>query len=94
MAPFFKHFLEIASRRSPVAISVRLYAIHRVYPPPPLKLSHRYATEVDFQIYEMGPLAYYMADDFFIRNPPLIAMPGMSLSKFFIYAISFIVHTH
>ena len=40
-------------------------------PPPPLKLSHRYATEVDFQIYEMGPLAYYMADDFFIPNPPL-----------------------
>ena len=41
-------------------------------PPPPLKLSHRYATEVDFQIYEMGPLAYYMADDFFIPNPPLM----------------------
>ena len=40
--------------------------------PPPLELSHRYATEVDFQIYEMEPLAsYYMADDFFIPNPPL-----------------------
>ena len=40
--------------------------------PPPMKLSNRYATEVDFQIYEMGPLAYYMADDFFIPNPPLV----------------------
>ena len=39
--------------------------------PPPLKLSHRYATEVDFQIYEMGPLAHYMAHDFFIPNLPL-----------------------
>ena len=44
--------------------------MHRIYPRP-LKLSHRYATEVDFQISEMGPLAYYMADDFFIPNPPL-----------------------
>ena len=35
MVPFFKHFLEIALRRSPVAISVRLYAMHRIYPPPP-----------------------------------------------------------
>ena len=35
MAPFFKHVLEIAQRRSPVAISVRLYAMHRIYPPPP-----------------------------------------------------------
>ena len=40
-------------------------------PPPPLKLSHKYATEVAFQIYKMGPLAHYMADDFFIPNPPL-----------------------
>ena len=51
--------------------------MHRLYPPPPppLKLSHRYATEVDFQIYEMGPLAYYMADDFFIPNPSLATAP-------------------
>ena len=35
MALFFKHFLEIAQRRSPVAISVRLYPMHRIYPPPP-----------------------------------------------------------
>ena len=40
----------------------------------PLKLSHRYATEVDFQIYEMGPLAHYMAHDFFIPNLPLIIL--------------------
>ena len=26
-------------------------------PPPPRKLSHRYATEVDFEIYDMGPLS-------------------------------------
>ena len=45
--------------------------MHRIYPPPP-KLSHRYATEVDFQIYEMGPLAHYMAHDFFIPIPPLL----------------------
>ena len=30
-----------------------------------------YTTEVDFQIYKMGPLTYYMADDFFIPNPSL-----------------------
>ena len=47
--------------------------MHRIYPAPTqLKLSHRYATEVDFQIYEMGPIAYYMANDFFISNPPLV----------------------
>ena len=48
MAPFFKHFLEIAYRRSPVAISVRLYVMHRIYPHPPPPESHRYVTEVDF----------------------------------------------
>ena len=52
--------------------------MHRIYPPPlPLKLSHRYATEVDFQIYEMGPLDYYMAVDFFIPNPPLDGGGGL-----------------
>ena len=48
--------------------------MHRIYPPPPPPrnyISHRYGTEVDFQSNEMGPLAYYMADDFFIPNPPL-----------------------
>ena len=44
--------------------------MHRIYPPS-LKLSHTDATEVEFQIYEMGPLAYYTADDFFIPNQPL-----------------------
>ena len=47
--------------------------MHRIYHPTPWNyISHRYATEVDFQIYEMGPLAYYMADDFFIPNQPLL----------------------
>ena len=47
--------------------------MHRIYHPTPWNyISHRYATEVNFQIYEMGPLDYYMADDFFIPNPPLI----------------------
>ena len=27
------------------------------YIPPPHKLSHRYATEVDYEIYDMGPLS-------------------------------------
>ena len=52
--------------------------------PPPLELSHKYATEVDFQIYEMGPLAYYMADDFFIPNPPLV-ITHFIIIKFYCY---------
>ena len=43
--------------------------MHRIYTPPPLKLNHRYATEVDFEIYEMWPLTDYTAHDFFIPNP-------------------------
>ena len=72
MAPYCKHFLEIALPRSPLAISVRLYAMYRT-PLPPLKLSHRYASEVDFEIYEIlvGPLVHYMAHDVFLPNPPL-----------------------
>ena len=55
-----------------VAISMRLCNALLIPPPPPRKLSHRYATEVDSEIYDMGPLSHYMADDFIIPNPPLI----------------------
>ena len=44
------------------------------YTPPPLKLSHRYATEVDFQIYELGPLANYIAHDFLSQSAPAIVI--------------------
>ena len=56
MAPFFKNFLELAWRQSTVAISMRLCNAPHILPPP-RKLSHRYATEVDFEIYDMGPLS-------------------------------------
>ena len=48
-----------------------MHRLQHPLPPSPLKLSHKYATEVAFQIYEMRPPTHYMADDFFIPNPPL-----------------------
>ena len=50
MAPFKKKI------QSTVAISMRLCNAPHI-PPLPRKLSHRYATEVDFEIYGMGPLS-------------------------------------
>ena len=58
MAPFFKNCLELEWRHSTVAISMRLCNAPHIPPPSsPGKRSHRYATEVDFEIYNMGPLS-------------------------------------
>ena len=38
-------------------ISLFLFNIFQRCSPKPRKLSHRYATEVDFEIYDMGPLS-------------------------------------
>ena len=58
-----------------VAISMRPYICNALLIPPPSETkSYRYATEVDSEIYDMGPLSHDMADDFFIHNPPLPSM--------------------
>ena len=60
--------LHEAVSRSPVAIILRLYVMHHLHPPP-LKLSHKCATAVAFQIYEMGsqPITWQMTFSFTIR---------------------------
>ena len=61
-------------------ISLFLFKIfQRNMSPKPRKLSHRYATEVDFEIYDMGLRGHYMADDYFIPNPPLLALNNLIL---------------
>ena len=55
MAPFLKTFLNLHDSK------VRRYQHEAMqcttYTPPPRKLSHRYATEIDFEIYDMRPLS-------------------------------------
>ena len=75
MAPFLKNFLELARRHSTVAISMRLYNAPHIPPPPPRKLSHSNAMllKLTLKFTIWGPQAHYMADDFFIPNPPLVS---------------------
>ena len=55
MAPFKKNLLSLLT---PKYRSYQHEAMQcTTYTPPPLKLSHRYATDVDFEIYDMGPLS-------------------------------------
>ena len=59
MAPFKKIILELAHDAKVFSYQHEAMqcTTYTAPPPPPRKLSHRYATEVDFEIYDMGPLS-------------------------------------
>ena len=50
------------------------------YTPLPRKLSHRYATEVDFEIYDMGPLSPLHGRWLFHSQSAPAHVPGYTLA--------------
>ena len=54
---FLKTFLSLHDVKVPYSYQHEAMQCTTYILPPPRKLSHRYATEVDFEIYDMGPLS-------------------------------------